>query len=210
MSSLVGRTLAHYRIEALLGEGGMGAVYRAEDTNLGRQVALKVLADDVEEVRFTSRLKDSPAVLVSAEGAASPALERVLREVHGDMPKTKRILELNPDHPLVVRLEALHEKEAAKERVEAYARLLYGQALLTEGSPIADPAEFSRRMNALLLNASGQALEGLTPSEEKASEEKASDASEAEVEVEADSEAEAAASEAEVEAKASEAEASET
>jgi len=116
------------------------------------QAMRAVLQEDVAEVRFSSRLKDSAAVLVGAEGAVSPAMERVLREVQGmDMPKTKRVLELNPEHPIIARLEAFHGDKARKMDLEAYTRLLYGQALIAEGSPVPDPAAFAKLVTALMV-----------------------------------------------------------
>lgn len=112
--------------------------------------ALKAaLADEVSEVRFSTRLKDSAAVLVGAEGAASAAMERLMREMHGaEMPTQQRILEVNPDHPLVAALEA--RREAGEDLADA-ARVLHGQALIAEGSPVPDPAGFARLLTELLV-----------------------------------------------------------
>ena len=109
------------------------------------------LAEHVKEVRFSSRLADSPAVLVSDEGALSPAMERMMREMHGGAPAAKRVLELNPDHPLTERLQALHADDADAALLADYAQLLYGQALLAEGSPLPDPIGFSRKLTDLLV-----------------------------------------------------------
>ena len=113
-----------------------------------------VLDEDVSEVRFSPRLKDSAAVLVGAEGGVSPAMERVMREMHGDMPKTKRVLELNAAHELVGMLEGLHEGgDEQKDAFEDATRLLYGQALIAEGSPVPDPAGFARMVTRLMVRA---------------------------------------------------------
>jgi len=113
-----------------------------------------VLQEDVEAVRFSSRLSESAAVLVSGEGQASPAMERIMRDVQGiDMPVTKRILELNPDHAIIAKLETLHIDVARKEAFEDYTRLLYGQALVAEGSPVPDPTAFARRVTRLMVAA---------------------------------------------------------
>ena len=107
------------------------------------------LEDEVSEVRFSSRLKDSAAVLVGAEGAASPAMERLMREMHGaDMPAQKRVLEINPEHALVAQLEA---KRAEGDDLAKAAQVLYGQALIAEGSPVPDPAGFATLLTELLL-----------------------------------------------------------
>ncbi|MDA1194427.1 MAG: molecular chaperone HtpG [Planctomycetota bacterium] len=117
-----------------------------EDLLTALQAALDA---HVSEVRFSSRLKDSAAVLVNAEGGASAAMERLMRDIHGsEMPTSKRILELNPDHPVVAYLEG---RRATAEGLADAAQLLYGQALVAEGSPVPDPAAFARLVTELLV-----------------------------------------------------------
>ena len=113
--------------------------------------ALQAKLDDVvSEVRFSSRLKDSAAVLVGAEGGASAAMERLMREMHGaEMPAQKRVLEINPEHALVAQLEA--KRDAGDDLADA-ARVLYGQALIAEGSPVPDPAGFAKLLTQLLVD----------------------------------------------------------
>ena len=123
-----------------------------QETHKDLLEALQTALDEhVSEVRFTSRLKDSPAVLVSQEGALSPSMERMLREIHGEAPATKRILELNPDHALMTRLQSRFASGAESEAFRSYAKLLFGQALLAEGSPLPDPAAFSRLVTNLMV-----------------------------------------------------------
>jgi molecular chaperone HtpG len=108
---------------------------------------------DIKEARLSNRLKESAACLVAEEWAPSAHIERMLQRLGrgGDLPPSKRILELNPDHPAVEALRALREKNAADPRLEQYAHLLYDQAVLSEGSRIKDPATFARRINELLV-----------------------------------------------------------
>ena len=116
--------------------------------------ALKAkLADDVKDVRLSARLKESAAVLVADQGAMGANLERLLQRMgRGDeVPQTKRILELNPDHPAVQALKTLHEQNGDDPRVEAYGRLLYDEAVIAEGSRVKDPAAFARRVNELMV-----------------------------------------------------------
>ena len=108
------------------------------------------LSDHVKEVRLSSRLTSSPACLVGGEQDVSPRVEKWLRQQQGDAPAQKRILELNPDHPIVTGLKAKFDVQENTEAVPEYAELLYGYALLAEGSEIADPAEFARRFAALM------------------------------------------------------------
>jgi molecular chaperone HtpG len=111
------------------------------------------LQDQVRDVRLSGRLTESPACLVGEAGDLSPHLEELLRRSGQDVPKVKRVLELNPAHPLVTGLLAFHAAHPADERFARYAELLYGQALLAEGGTLPDPAAFSRRLAELLVEA---------------------------------------------------------
>jgi len=108
------------------------------------------LSENVKEVRLSSRLTSSPACLVGAEEDVSPRVEKWLRQQQGDIPAQKRILELNPDHPIVTRLKAKFDVVEDSEAVPEYAELLFGYALLAEGSEIPDPAEFAKRFAELM------------------------------------------------------------
>lgn len=110
----------------------------------------KVLDDKVSEVRFSGRLTDSPCCLIVDGQALSPHMERLFRAMNQDVPVSKRILELNGDHPVI---SALSEKLAAnadEAELTRYAKLLYDQALLLEGSPLTDPAAFAKEVVTLL------------------------------------------------------------
>ncbi|MEZ5966815.1 MAG: molecular chaperone HtpG [Planctomycetota bacterium] len=107
------------------------------------------LADDVKEVRVTHRLTDSPACLVSEEHGMSAHVERMLRAQGQDLPKQKRILELNPTHAAVQRLDALRQSGQETELRE-WSQLLYDQALVAEGSLPEDPARLARAIAKLM------------------------------------------------------------
>jgi molecular chaperone HtpG len=109
------------------------------------------LQDEVKDVRLSSRLTESPACLVGDPGDLSPQMQELLRRAGQDVPKVKRVLELNPTHPIVTKLRQLHALDANDARLALYAELLHGQALLAEGSAPADPAGFSRRLTELML-----------------------------------------------------------
>ena len=111
----------------------------------------EALGERVKEVRVTQRLTDSPACLVSDENEMSANLARILRAAGQKVPDTKPILEVNPGHPIVLRLRG---EEA---RFADWAALLYEQALLAEGAALEDPAGFVKRMNSLLLDVSPKA-----------------------------------------------------
>ncbi|MCE2390649.1 MAG: molecular chaperone HtpG [Proteobacteria bacterium] len=114
-----------------------------------------LLQEEVKQVRFSTRLTDSPVCLVGDEGDLSPRLEEMLRQSGQDVPATKRILELNPDHPLIGGLQGLFEREPASETLARCARLLYAQALLIEGQTPPDPAGLAEQLGALMLDALG-------------------------------------------------------
>ncbi len=113
------------------------------------------LQEQVKEVRLSSRLTSSPACLVTADGDISPQMERLMRATGQNMPKIKRVLELNPDHPVIARMRAMHERSSADPELASYARLLYGQAILSEGGELDDPAEFARSIADLMVKAAG-------------------------------------------------------
>jgi molecular chaperone HtpG len=123
---------------------------RFKDLLLALRAALQ---DDIKDVRLSERLTASPACLVGEAGDLSPHLQELLRRSGREVPKAKRVLELNPSHPLVTRLQTFHAAHPADERFKRYAELLHGQAILAEGGTLPDPAAFSRRLAELLVDA---------------------------------------------------------
>ena len=115
----------------------------------------KALGDKVGEVRFSARLTDSPCCLITEGNALSPHLERLFKAMHQEIPESKRILELNPKHPLIEAMFELSKQNDKAPELEMYAKVLFDQALLTEGSPLADPAAFAREVTKLLLKGIG-------------------------------------------------------
>jgi molecular chaperone HtpG len=112
-----------------------------------------VLGDAVVDVRVSERLTDSPSCLVLSGSGPHAFVDRLLRERGKDVPHTKRILEINPSHPVIVALLSLVEKEPNAERLKDWIEVLYDQALLTEGSALVDPNRFARRVTALMTEA---------------------------------------------------------
>lgn len=104
------------------------------------------LADQVKDVRVTHRLTDSPACLVSDANDLSGNLARMLKAAGQNAPEAKPILEINPSHKLVKRLEG----ETADGLFADLALVLFDQALLAEGGTLNDPASFVKRMNSLI------------------------------------------------------------
>lgn len=103
----------------------------------------EVLGDHVKEVRLSTRLTDSPACLITDTFGITPALARMYRASGQPVPIEKRILELNPTHPLVVGLREAHKSRGADDELAGTAELLYGTALLAEGGALEDPARFA-------------------------------------------------------------------
>jgi molecular chaperone HtpG len=114
-----------------------------------------VLEADVKEVRVSSRLTTSAACLVGDEDDMSPRLERLLKATQGvsELPRQKRILEVNADHPILARMRARFEADANDPVLTDFARLLHGQALLAEGSPLPDPSGFAHLVTELMVRA---------------------------------------------------------
>ncbi|WP_455221708.1 molecular chaperone HtpG [Kaarinaea lacus] len=108
------------------------------------------LGEQVKDVRLTHRLTNSPACLVKDTHDMSANLERILKQAGQDIPASKPILELNPQHPLVEKLK--NEKDS--DRFKDMALILFDQALLAEGGQLDDPATFVSRLNELLLDLS--------------------------------------------------------
>ncbi len=108
---------------------------------------------EVSAVRFSSRLKESPAVLVSEQGAMGPAMEQVMKDLGRDTEGNRRVLELNAEHAVVKRLAAMHAKEPDGQLVLDFGDLLYGQAILAEGRVPSDPVRFAKLVADLMLAA---------------------------------------------------------
>ncbi len=107
------------------------------------------LAETVETVRVTSRLQDSPCVLVNKEDAMSAHMERLMKQMGQDnMSVSKRILEINPEHAICKMLQAQSE---AGDELGDWPTVLLGQALLAEGSPLPDANAYVQAVNKLLI-----------------------------------------------------------
>ncbi|MFT7684772.1 MAG: molecular chaperone HtpG [Candidatus Azotimanducaceae bacterium] len=110
----------------------------------------EVVSDSVEEVRITHRLTDSPACLVVSEDEMGMQMRRILESAGQATPENKRIFEINPKHPLVVKLN----DETDMDRFNDLTKVLYDQSILSEGSQLEEPAAYVQRLNKLLLELS--------------------------------------------------------
>jgi molecular chaperone HtpG len=142
------------------GELDLGKLDSDEDKQAQEKVAeqLKPLLErvnaaltaQVADVRITHRLTESPACVVVADHDMGAQMRRILEQAGQKLPDTKPILELNPEHPLVKKLE----QESNQDRFVDLAHILFDQANLAEGAQLQDPAAYVQRLNKLLLELS--------------------------------------------------------
>jgi molecular chaperone HtpG len=111
----------------------------------------KALDEHVKQARLSNRLVASPACLVGTDMDYSPQMERLLQKGKGGGPKQRRILELNPNHELFIKLQERFQQNEEDKAIGECAQLLFGYALLAEGSEIQEPTKFNRRVVELML-----------------------------------------------------------
>ena len=107
----------------------------------------ELLGEDVAEVRISSRLTESPSVLVDKEGGLGSNITRILKATNQEMAASERVLEINPEHPIVVNLVKLHAQQS--EGIEPFGRLLLDHATISEGR-LEDPQGFAGRLQILM------------------------------------------------------------
>tara|TARA_Y100000758_G_scaffold290852_1_gene244725 strand:+ start:612 stop:2489 length:1878 start_codon:yes stop_codon:yes gene_type:complete len=126
---------------------------KADDASVAKLIlALKEsLGETVKDVCSSDRLTDSAVCLVAGEGDMDLHLERMLK-MQGQMevPTAARVLEINPAHPLIIKMSEVVNKPAKKTTLNDMALLLFDQARIIEGEPVSDPAAFSQRLNSIL------------------------------------------------------------
>ena len=109
------------------------------------------LKEDVKEVRLSNRLTDSPSCLVTDEGDINPQMERIFAAMNQPVPEVKRILEINPNHPVIEKMNKIFESDKKDPKVSDFSELLHNQALLTEGVAVKDPVRFSKLITDLMI-----------------------------------------------------------
>ena len=107
------------------------------------------LKQEVEDVKFSTRLKDSPCCLVVGEFAPDPQTEKILKSIGQSVPEFKKTLELNPEHKLIQKMNELY-KNKDFTTLNEYVNLLYDQALLLEGEKPRNPSEFVKKFSEIL------------------------------------------------------------
>lgn len=102
--------------------------------------------DGIKEVRVSGRLHESPACLVTEDNGVSPHFEKLMKAMGQEMPPQPRILEINPEHPFVARLNQRYGEAGHQEELVEWAEMLYSLALLAEGGELSKPSDFTRKV----------------------------------------------------------------
>jgi molecular chaperone HtpG len=108
------------------------------------------LKDQVADVRISGRLKDSAVCLVAGEHDLDPKMVKMFQAMGQELPKGQRVLEVNPDHPLISRMKELFSADSKSEKLKGYVGLLFDQALLLEGDMPRDPVAFAKALSKLM------------------------------------------------------------
>lgn len=106
------------------------------------------LGERVEDVRVSHRLTSSPACIVLNEHEMALYMQHLLKQAGQQLPETKPVLEINPTHPILVKMKG----ESDSEQLNEWSLLLFEQAILAEGGQLENPADFVSRLNKLMLN----------------------------------------------------------
>lgn len=123
----------------------------AEETYAGLLEYIKdQLGDRVEAVRFSPRLKDSPCILVSDKNDPGEMFRQMMKTMNQEVPEAKKILELNPVHPVISMLQELYDKERSSDRLKNYVNILFDLGQILAGGRPGDPITFSKRITDLL------------------------------------------------------------
>ncbi len=109
------------------------------------------LKDDVKDVRLSGRLKDSPCCLVGDEGDLDPRMEKMLKAMGQEVPEHKKVLEINPAHPVLAAMNRIFEKDSSAPALVQYTALLLDQALLLSGMKPKDPAVLAKNISRLMV-----------------------------------------------------------
>jgi molecular chaperone HtpG len=149
------RSIAHGEVD--LGEEPEQKAEEQPSVAAAVAAAKAALGDRVKDVRVSKRLTDSASCLVAGENDPGANLERIMKLMDQSAEESKRILEINPSHPVVKNLNALAEREPGSERVRAWAELLFDQALLAEGV-VPEPAKLVKKIQELLTEVSSAAV----------------------------------------------------
>lgn len=108
------------------------------------------LDENVKEVKASSRLKESVCCLSGEEYGMSAYMEKIMKASGQEMPKQKRILEINTSHPVFTKIKDMHDKNAANPDLEKYSKMLFDMALVAEGGKLENPASFVKAVAEIM------------------------------------------------------------
>ncbi len=137
---------------AIKGDLDLGGDKEAKKKEFGDLLELmkEELKGLVAEVRISGRLKDSAVCLVAGEHDLDPKMVKMFQAMGQEVPKGQRVLEVNPDHELIARMQQLFAADKSSGQLKEYTGLLYDQALLLEGDKPRDPVAFARALSKLM------------------------------------------------------------
>jgi len=114
------------------------------------EVFRRTCADSLKDVKISTRLVDSPCCLVADEHGLSAHMERLMKATNKEFTGSKRILEVNPSHPIILSLTRRAQANANDTAIEEWVDVLYDTALLAEGSPVRNPGVFAKKLTKML------------------------------------------------------------
>jgi len=114
------------------------------------EVFRRKCADALKDVKISTRLVDSPCCLVADENGLSAHMERLMKATNKEFSGSKRILEVNPSHPIILSLVKKAQSNSADANLEEWVDVLYDTALLAEGSPVRNPGVFAKKLTKML------------------------------------------------------------
>lgn len=131
---------------------------KPESTDSLTEKIQAVLGAKIQSARNSTRLAESPACLVTPDGGLPPHMAAMFRAQNLSVPETKRILEINPDHPLIQNLRKMQILNSESPELARFIELIFDQALIAEGAEVESPALVARRIGAMLEDLSSRAL----------------------------------------------------
>ncbi len=124
-----------------------------EYSELIKYIKTSLGEEKVADVRISQRLTGSPVCLVAGEHDMSASMERILKAANQPVPPNKRVLEINANHELLLKMRELYSNKGESDLLQEFSELLYDQALLTEGSKVVSPETFCNRLTSLMIKA---------------------------------------------------------
>lgn len=155
------KSIAHGDLEPgeLPGESAEDKQQKEAETGSHQELAQALeaaLGEAVQGVRISHRLTDSPSCIVAGENDLGEHMERILKAANQAVPESRPVLELNPDHPLIERMESVRAANPDDRRIGEWGHLLLDQARLAQGATLPDPADTAQRLSAAMRELAGE------------------------------------------------------